>query len=426
MLFTRHAQIWKILSITGFERRKVTETQPRRILFVDDEPPVLNLLQTLIRHAQPDWESAFTDRGAKALQMMEQAPFDAVVTDMRMPEMNGAELLEQVRDRYPRTARLVLSGYADQPLSARALGAAHQYLTKPFTLAGLQGTLNRLFEVRRYLADARVQEALGGLHALPAGPTLHGRFEQDIASPSATGDILSSSVAQDVALTAKFLQIVHSAFFGPPRGVTLAKDCVRGLGVGLIRSLTLGNQLSVPPMGQELGGVSLDAVSRHGVATGLRATRIMALERAAPDAVKLAFTGGVLHGVGRLAMASLFPEAYARAMQRARSGEVTLLQAEEQGCGASHAQAGAYLLGLWGLPEPLVSLVANVSQPGKARASSASVTALAAVHVASRLEIASSDVPSAATEPLDEAYLHSLMVDSARLTSWKEATREFA
>jgi HD-like signal output (HDOD) protein len=127
-----------------------------------------------------------------------------------------------------------------------------------------------------------------------------------------------------------------------------------------------------------------------------------------------------------LVLASLFPEAYARAMARARAGEVKLLQAEQQECGTSHAEAGAYLLGLWGLPESLVSLVAHVHQPGRIRASSISVTALAAVHVASRLEVAASDVPLAATEPLDEGYLQSLRVDSARLTSWKEATREFA
>ncbi len=171
-------------------------TQPahRRILFVDDEPPVLNLLQTLFRHVNPEWESAFTDRGPKALALMAHKPFDVVVSDMRMPEMNGAELLEQVRDRFPRTARIVLSGYADQQMSVRSLAAAHQYLSKPFTLTTLQGALNRVFGLDQLVADPDVQAALGTLHYLPTPPSVHARFNREIASPAATSDTLGGII----------------------------------------------------------------------------------------------------------------------------------------------------------------------------------------------------------------------------------------
>jgi len=399
----------------------VTESKRIRILFVDDEPPVLNLLQTLFRHANPEWESAFTDRGAKALVLMEQQPFDIVVSDMRMPEMNGAELLEQVRDRYPRTARVILSGYADHKMSARSLHTAHQYLSKPFTLAGLQSALGHILNVRQYVESPIVQQAIGGLHALPTGPVLHERFTREIAAPTATSEALSGLIAQDVALTAKLLQITHSAYFGPPRPLILAKDCSHALGPNLLRSLSASSQLTLAPSAPEIGGLRLNDVSRRGVAVGLRATRIMSLERATPDAVKLAFTAGMLSGIGRLVLATRFPDRHAEALQRARAGEVSLLQAELESCGANHAQAGAYLLGLWGLPQNLVTIVARAHDPSGAQAKF--FTPLTAVHVALHLENPSFDLPESALPPLDRAHLDALRIDRTRLQAWADATR---
>jgi HD-like signal output (HDOD) protein/CheY-like chemotaxis protein len=399
----------------------VSESKRIRFLFVDDEPPVLNLLQTLFRQAHPDWESAFTDRGAKALLLMERQPFDVIVSDMRMPEMSGAELLEEVRDRYPRTARVILSGYADPHLSARSLGAAHQYLAKPFTFASLQSALNHILDARRFLDNPIIQQAIGGLHALPTAPGVHERFAHEIAALAVNGEALSSLVAQDIALTAKLLQVVHSSYFGPPRPLILAKECAHALGLNLLRSLTTADQLARAPTTPEVGGLNLDDLSRHGVAVGLRATRIMSLERAKPDAVKLAFTAGVLCGIGRLVLATLFPGRYAEALQRVIAGEVPLHQAEAESCGADHAQAGAYLLGLWGLPKELLEIVAYAHQPSTAQPSSFSP--LTAVHVACHLESPLLMLPESALPPLDHGHLGALGLDTAHLKSWANATR---
>jgi HD-like signal output (HDOD) protein len=399
----------------------VSESRRIRILFVDDEPPVLNLLQTLFRHSHPDWESAFTDRGAKALVLMEQHPFDIVISDMRMPEMNGAELLEQVRDLYPRTARVILSGYADQLMSARSLSVAHQYLSKPFTLAGLQTALDHILDARQYLDNPIVQQAIGGLHALPTAPVLHERLTHEIGSHTATTESLGGLIAQDVALTAKLLHITHSAYFGPPRPLILAKECSHALGLKLLRSLGVSNQLTLAPDAPEIGGLRLDDVSRRGIAVGLRATRIMSLEKATPDMVKVAFTAGLLSGIGRLILATLFPDRHAEALQRARTGEVALHQAEFESCGANHSQAGAYLLGLWGLPKNLVSIVAHAHSPSSAQ--TRVFSPLTAVHVAHHLETTTFDLPESALPPLDRIHLDALRIDAVRIKSWAVATR---
>lgn len=399
----------------------MSEALRKRILFVDDEPPVLNLLQTLFRQAHPEWESSFTDRGAKAFTLLEHQPFDVVVSDMRMPEMSGAELLEKVRDHHPRTARIILSGYADQPMSIRSLNAAHQYLSKPFTLASLQSALHRVFRVAGYVQNPILQQALGALHLLPSAPSIHGRFEREVTSPAASADSLGGLIAQDVAMTAKVLQLVHSAFFGTPRRLSLAKESAHALGNNLLRSLAVAHRLIQAPNGPKVGGLDLDALSRHCVSTGLRASRIMSVERATPDAIKLAFTAGVLHGVGRLALAVSFPEKHAEVLQRAASGEVPLLQAETEAFGAHHAQAGAYLLGLWGLPDTLVDTVAHAYLPSAT--SLRFFTPLTAVHIAHHLESQGLLLPETARPPLDESHLAALQIDQQRILRWAEATK---
>jgi YesN/AraC family two-component response regulator len=86
----------------------------KRILFVDDEPRVLQGIQRGLRGMRAEWETEFANSGAEALETMAQAPFDVVITDMRMPGMDGAQLLDLVKARFPRTVRIILSGQSDR------------------------------------------------------------------------------------------------------------------------------------------------------------------------------------------------------------------------------------------------------------------------------------------------------------------------
>jgi CheY-like chemotaxis protein len=73
----------------------------RRILFVDDESRILEGLQRMLRPQRQHWEMAFASSGEAALKLLEERPFDVIVSDMRMPVMDGAALLTHVRDRFP-------------------------------------------------------------------------------------------------------------------------------------------------------------------------------------------------------------------------------------------------------------------------------------------------------------------------------------
>ena len=101
----------------------------KQIMFVDDDPALLQLYEAMFESMSGEWDLTFAENGKKALALMEKAPFDVLVSDMRMPGMSGAELLNQVMQHYPKTARIVLSGYAEQQDTLKSVGAIHQWLS---------------------------------------------------------------------------------------------------------------------------------------------------------------------------------------------------------------------------------------------------------------------------------------------------------
>jgi HD-like signal output (HDOD) protein/CheY-like chemotaxis protein len=388
----------------------------KRLLFVDDEPQVLSLLQSMFRHVSPDWDSVVTIRSPEALSLMATEPFDVVVSDMQMPQMNGAQLLERVRDQYPRTTRVVLSGYPDQALSIQALGAAHQYLAKPFRVGDLQGVVARADQLDGRVADPALRAGLSRLSALPAVPSIWQRFEREMASPTVSVESLGGLIGQDPALTLKILQSVHSAFFGAPSRVLLAKEAAHKLGGGLLRAATHAKRLVAPPAEPMAAGLSLERIAKYSVATGLHASRILSAERALPDVVKLGFTGGVLHEIGQIALAMAAPEAYAEVVRRVMAGGTSLLEAERAALGTDHAGAGAYLLGLWGLPQAWVDLVAHHHRPSAE--GNRGITPMTAVHLASHAQRQLAGWPEGANGELDEDYLRTMPVDAERIDYW--------
>jgi YesN/AraC family two-component response regulator len=90
----------------------------KRLLFVDDDPMVLDGLRRSLHNMRHDWEMHFVDSAAAALEIMESQPFDAVASDMRMPVKDGAQPLEEVKERYPDVVRMILSGQSRLALGA--------------------------------------------------------------------------------------------------------------------------------------------------------------------------------------------------------------------------------------------------------------------------------------------------------------------
>lgn len=185
-----------------------------RLLFVDDESLVLQGLQRTLHSMRGQWDMTFIGGGEEALETLARQPYDAIITDMRMPRMDGAQLLEKVKELYPQIVRIVLSGQANRETILRSAGPAHQYVSKPCDPQELKLRLAQAFAMRDLLQNSAVQALVSGLKSLPSLPGLYYEIQAELRSEDASLKKIAEIVSRDVGMTAKILQLANSAFMG--------------------------------------------------------------------------------------------------------------------------------------------------------------------------------------------------------------------
>lgn len=388
-----------------------------RILFVDDEPLLLDGLQRSLRPLRKEWNAAFAGGGEEALDLLAREPFDVIVTDMRMPGMDGAALLNEVMRLYPDMLRLVLSGQSDLESVVKSAGVTHQYLAKPCSIEVLRNAVNRAVALHQLLADSSLKQLLSRLHSIPSVPPLYVELMNCVKSNGATIEKVSAIIQKDMGMSAKVLQLANSAL-GAAGRVTSTADAVVYLGLDAIRTLLLSLHAFSEFRPREGSAFSLQSLWQHSLATGALAERIIQTLPADGGMHESMRMIGLLHDVGRLVLAANLPDAFDRAYQLAEEKQISHWEAEREVFGATHAEVGAYLIGLWGLPEPIVEAVAYHHAPAKCpHPGSAMLTSL---HVADSLASARCQYDAAVHHPEpDSQYLAGMRL-ADRLAEWRE------
>jgi putative nucleotidyltransferase with HDIG domain len=385
-----------------------------RILFVDDEQHVLHGLRRMLYSMRDEWEVGFAGGGEEALQMLAEAPYDVIVSDMRMPGIDGPKLLNEVRQRYPQMMRMILSGQAKHENILPSVGLAHQYMSKPCSADQLKSTIARACALRSLLSDPALQGLTAHIGSLPSLPSLHAEVLAELQSETCSTQRIGEIVSKDVSMTAKLLQLVNSSFFGLTQRVSNAGDAVRFLGVETVRSLVMSLHCFDTYARRVPQGFSMRDMWKHSVNTGFHARRVARTEGSDERVMNDACTAGLLHDVGKMVLAAGLPKKYQAATALAAAEGLPLWEAERRVFGASHAEVGAFLLGLWGLPDTIVEAVAFHHRPMACL--STEFCALTAVHIANALEHSREADPAA----LDAEYLRRLGIDG-RIDTWRTA-----
>jgi len=390
----------------------------KKILFVDDEEMVLQGLKRMLRPCRDEWDMVFVDSGVKALEIMAQAPFDVVVADMRMPVMNGAELLITIMERHPLTIRLILSGHSDNELIFKAMGATHQYLAKPCDTETLQSVLRRALSSVEILQNSELKTLIGQMKSLPSLPALYHEIRAKLSQQNIQIADITSVISRDIGMTAKILQLVNSAFYGAPNHVTDLHAAVSFLGLNIITSLCLSVHIFTEFKGLMIQGFSMEDLWKHSLDTATLAHKICKLESASNTTANEAFVSGILHDSGRIILAANFPERYQDAVAMARQEGCEISSAERTVFKHAHGEVGGYMMNLWGLPLAIVDAVSCHHAPG-IRAGQ-TFCALTAVHVADSLVGSDfGNMKDIVREPLDLNYLKSMnLLD--RLPVWQQ------
>jgi len=390
----------------------------RRILFVDGETQALRELHdSFIARTQP-LDTLYCSGGMAALDVLHQSPCEAVVTDLRLAGMSGDQLLEQIFKQYPQTHRVVLADLGDLQALLRCVGNVNQFLILPCEVERLQIVLERAVTFDLWLPNQTVRELLGPMPQLPSPAEYYDRVVRELQSATASAEAIGALIAQDPAMTARVLQLANSAAYGLPTEDSDPAKAVRELGLANIKALLLLSHTYSNFAKPEAVGFSVEKLWQHSHATARVAAAIAREAGVDAEMIQQSASAGLLHNIGKLALAANLPDQFAEANTLTKSGALKWWQAELKVFGATHGEVGGWLLGIWGLPVPIVEAVALHHHPTKFL--SREFCPLTAVHLADQfLRSANLD---AAMEAVDTEYLRAIGV-LEKLPLWWERCR---
>lgn len=391
-----------------------------RILFVDDEIMVLRGLQRALCDLKDEWEVTFVGSGEEALALLAQGPIDVLITDMHMPGMTGAQLLAEAKRLYPRTVRIVLSGTSDKDQVLQALGSTHQFLTKPCEFEQLYDVITRSCELRKFLAEENLRQLVSRTQTLPSLPRLYTEVMDEIENPRGSIRKVAEIISRDIGMTSRILHILNSAFFGLPRKVSDISMAVTLLGFDTVRALILATHVFAQLDRDSTRQLNLDNLWNHSLAVSTSAKCIASFEKCDAHGCDHALMAGLLHDTGKLVLALGLPDRYREMLKLSEAGSITPLEAETRVFGSTHAEVGAYLFGLWGLPDAIVEAVAFHHHPAKCVATG--FTPLAAVYAADMMVNERGDCATGCggAPSVDMAWLDRLGL-ADRLPAWRNA-----
>jgi len=396
----------------------------KRILFVDDETRGREPLRQILEPQKGQWDMAFAQGGEAALMLLDATPFDVVVSDIAMPRMDGAALMKTICERYPAIVRIVLAAPQELGEALRAVPVAHQFLLKPCDPNMLRVAVERATSLSNILSNKLLANLVGSVKDLPVLPRTYMALRQKLAEPEASIRDVVHIVEQDVAISAKILQLVNSAFFGLPREVSSVRTAVGFLGIEMLQNLVLSaGVFTIFDQLAQLPGFSCEELQAHSQLTAKIAGQIPASAHVRGIAV----VAGMLHDVGKLVLATRAPAHFKRALEGAETEGLPLYAVETELMGVSHAEVGAYLLGIWGLPSPVVEAVAHHHHPD--RVPQDSLDAVGIVYISNILAHQAADAAqssgSLAQVAIDPEYLERLGV-TEQFSGWQEMAKASA
>jgi putative nucleotidyltransferase with HDIG domain len=370
------------------------------------------------------WDITFVSSAREALAILEHNSMDVIISDMKMPEMDGSQLLAEVKQRHPHIVRLILSGHVEQETTLHSIQFAHQCLSKPCDVELLKQTLAKLFSLRDILSDDAIKKIVSQIESLPSLPSIYTEIMAEMQSDDPSIKNVGAIIGRDVSMTAKILQVVNSVFFGLPQRIGNPQQAVMLLGLEAIKSLVLSVKIFSEFNQKEYSWFNIDAIFNHSISVSTYAKAIVKCEQMHQDLINYSLMAGLLHDLGKLILATNFKDTYQQVLTESRNSDHKLWELEQETFGTSHAEIGAYLMGLWNLENPIIEAIAFHHCPAKSASNQMGL--LTVVHVANALDH-EEDFPENQESdlPYDDEYIDQLG-GTDRIAEWRQVCTEYA
>ena len=379
----------------------------KQICFAGFGEVELEALQPSLAALGGSWDCVFSPDAASALDALATSPFDATVANLTPGGINDAELLQQAAVRHPRTLRFVLGDVVDRELIVNCMGAAHQFISRPWKPRELVSIIERSLALDAWLSNDKLRAFVPRLGKLPGLPATYFEVLKRAESPHSSVESISEVIAHDPTLTARLLQMVNSPACGLNKKITSPSEAVSRLGLDTVKSLVLCLQLFAQSGRVAGASFSLEQLWQHSFSVAKLSSKIVLHCIASEGMASEAYTAGLLHNIGQIVLATNLSKEYSAVVQTAKERKCPLQVAESEQLGVTSNQVGAYLLGLWGMPLPLVEATALHLTPGSA--TSIEFSLVTVVHIANVLAYEDHGPFNGLPQPkLDSDYLATL------------------
>ncbi|UTW45014.1 HDOD domain-containing protein [bacterium SCSIO 12696] len=312
----------------------------KRIAFVDDDKNVLDGLRRMLRCNRKEWQMSFFLSGDEFLSSLDDNSFDIIVSDMRMPHMNGGELLAKVKELSPSTLRIVLSGYANEEMILESLHATHQFISKPADSDRITKSINRALRLQESLCERELKSLMGSIGSLPALPVVYDELMRETCSDDSSLERVGDIISRDVGLSASILKIVNSAFFALVRHIESPSQAASILGMDTLKNLALSTSVFSCFSSGQSGVEEIERLNRDSQRVGVLCGKIAKESNLSARAIDHGQIAGMMCNLGAL-IALVYPSLMV-------------------GLGDDESRLphiGSYLLGIWAMPFPVVEAV---------------------------------------------------------------------
>lgn len=367
-----------------------------RVLVLTDNPANLERMRGLFAESAATEQVEYFAGRDEALKAASELEVKVVFAELDAGPQATLEFLNELWKVRPQTIRFLLARTLDPNLMVSCVLSTHHYLASPLEPAEFKAALDRAACIHKLVRNERILTLVSRMRTLPSRPSLYLEVLKELRSPSASAQAVGELVAKDLGISMKLIQVVNSAFYGLAQKVDDPSSAVLLMGLETTASLVLSIEAfsrfdQVKPL-----YFSTDRVWRHSQAVAHSARKIAELMSNDPEVARHAFTAGLVHDIGKLALALNFEEQYQGALKLAEKNKLPPCEVEADVFGATHAETGAYLLSLWGLPLPIVEAVAGHHLPASEVGSEFS--ALTALHLAERLHFELDQLKQGVTE----------------------------
>lgn len=334
-----------------------------KILIVDNLPNVYQGLKRVLWTQKPDWDLTYAENAQKALELIDALEFDVIVSDIKMPVMDGSELLNHINTEYPNIIRIVLSGQCDQEAAFKLVSTTHLFLSKPCDPKTFTDFIERAMKNKLILNNPDIIKIINGVKNLPSMPLTYLKLNHTLEQKNVNVNTIVNIISNDVALAAKILQMVNSAFFSLNWRVTNLNQAIHVLGIDTLKMLVLSYGLIQKFEVKQVGKFSTEILWQENTNVAFLAKELAIRCNESEDIVEEVFVSSLLLKIGILVLAQNYSLKFGEALKIATETSSMLIDVEKDLYACSHAEIGAYLLSIWGLPSEIVETVALHMNP---------------------------------------------------------------